>query len=343
MTDAPQHLDAVPGSTRGYLIAVTATVIWSSTAIFIGYLTTRFQMPPLVLAFWRDLIVTATLFGVIAVLARPLLHLGRQNIAFFAVYGLLLATFNALWTASVKLNGAAVSTVLAYSSPAFTALAGWRWWGERLDALKVGAVFLSIGGCVLVSGAYDPKVWQLNPTGIVIGLLSGVGFAAYSIMGKFSSKRGTNPWTATLYTFAFGSLFLLLVQRPDTILWLSHPLREGGAAWREVVLGWGIIILLSIGPTIGGYGLYTVSLTHLPAATANLIATLEPILTAILAMLFLGEQLAAIALIGGGMTLFGVVLLRLSDRAHQAQHRRGALRRVAAEPRQLADSPQEPS
>ncbi|MBE9507845.1 MAG: hypothetical protein IMY86_07320, partial [Chloroflexi bacterium] len=40
-----------PSATRGYLIALIGTAIWSSTGIFIGYLTTRFHMPPLVLAF----------------------------------------------------------------------------------------------------------------------------------------------------------------------------------------------------------------------------------------------------------------------------------------------------
>jgi hypothetical protein len=67
-----------PSATRGY---------WSSTGIFIGYLTTRFHMPPLVLAFWRDLIVAGVLFGVLALVARPLLHLGRRHVLFFVLYG----------------------------------------------------------------------------------------------------------------------------------------------------------------------------------------------------------------------------------------------------------------
>jgi len=259
--------------------------------------------------------VASMLFGVIALVARPLLHLGRQHLLFFVLYGFVLSIFNALWTASVALNGAAVAVVLVYSSPALTALVGWRWWGERLDALKIGAVVLSIVGCAFASGAYDRAAWQVNPAGIVIGLVSGVAFAAYSLFGKASSGRGVNPWTATSYTFAFGATFLLLVQRPDTLLWLSRPLAAGPDGWHEAVLGWGTLILLAVGPTIGGYGLYTVSLTHLSATTANLIATLEPIMTATLAFCFLGERMAIPQLLGGGLTLTGVVLLRFSERA----------------------------
>ena len=275
-------------------------------------------MPPLALAFWRDLVVAGALFGVIALVACPLLHLGRRNLSFFVLYGLVLAVFNALWTVSVALNGAAVATVLVHSSPAFTALAGYLWLGERLDGLKIGAVILSIVGCAFVSGAYSATTWQVNPIGILVGLTTGVAFAAYNLLGKGSSKRGVNPWTATLYSFAFGAAFLLLVQRRDTIMWLSRPLAAGPGGWQEAALGWGTLILLAIGPTLCGYGLYTVSLVHLPAATANLIATLEPIITAGLAFFLLGEHLTIPQLLGGSLTLIGVVLVRLSERASNA-------------------------
>jgi drug/metabolite transporter (DMT)-like permease len=304
--------------TRGYLIAFVGTAIWSTTAIFIGFLTRRYHVPPLVLAFWRDLIVAGTLFVVFALVVRPLLRLERRHVLFFVLYGFVLAAFNALWTTSIGLNGAAVATVLVYSSPAFTALVGWRLWGERLDALKVGAVVLCIAGCALVSGAYDRAAWQVNPLGIVVGLVPGGAFAAYSLLGKASSRRGVNPWTATLYTFAFAAAFLLLVQRPDTLLWLSRPLAAGVGGERDALLGWGALVLLAAGPTIGGYGLYTVSLTMLPAATANLIVTLEPAMTAILAFLLLGERLTVLQLAGGLVILTGVVLLRLSDRVGNA-------------------------
>jgi drug/metabolite transporter (DMT)-like permease len=122
------------------------------------------------------------------------------------------------------------------------------------------------------------------------------------------------PWTATLYTFALGSAFLLLVQSPDTLLWLSRPLGEGSAGWREAALGWSVIIALAIGPTLGGFGLYTVSLTVLPASTANLIVTLEPAITAVLAYVLLGERLTAMQIVGGAIILIGVFILRLGDR-----------------------------
>lgn len=293
---------------KGYLIAFTATILWSSTAVFIRYLTETFHLPPLVLAFWRDFIVSLTI-GAALWIARPnLFKVPRAKWMFLLLFGLVLALFNSTWTVSVAYNGAAVSTVLAYSSAGFTAILAWRFLGERLDWTKITAVGLSLAGCVLVSGAYDPAAWHLNPIGITVGLTSGLAFAVYSLMGRSASHRGLHPLTTLLYTFTFGSVFLLLFnllpqgagRTPMTsLLWL-------GTHWNA----WIVLVVLAVGPTIGGYGLYTISLVYLPASVANLIATLEPALTAVLAYIFLSERLTLPQIVGSALILAGVLFLR---------------------------------
>lgn len=301
---------------RGYAIAVLGTAIWSASAVFISYLTQRFHMPPLVLAFWRDLLVTCTLALALVLFARWLLPVDRRHLLFFAGYGFVLAVFNSLWTISVALNGAAVATVLIYVSPASTALIAWRWLDEPITPLKLVAIALCLLGCLFASGAIDPSAWGVNSLGIIVGLGTGLAFTFYSLLGKASATKGINPWTATLYAFAFGSGFLLLLQRPETLFWLSRPLADSAAGWEEAALGWGTMVLLAIGPTLGGYGLYTVSLGYLSTSTANLIITLEPAMTAGLAHLFLGDRLTGSQLVGSAVVLGGVFMLRLSERTN---------------------------
>ena len=199
---------------RGYVIAFMSTALWSASAVFISYLTTRFGMPPMPLAFWRDLLATCILGAVLAIFARPLLRLDRRHVRFFLLYGLVLAFMNILWTISISLNGAALATLLLYLSPALTAVMGWRFFDEPLTAPTIVAIALSLIGCVFASGAYNASVWQVNPMGIISGLGTGLVFSVYSLLGKASSRKGVNPWTATLYTFAIGSGLLLLLQRP---------------------------------------------------------------------------------------------------------------------------------
>jgi drug/metabolite transporter (DMT)-like permease len=317
--------------TRGYTIAVASAAILSTTAIFIRHLTQSYHLPPLVLAFWRDGFVAFTLLLVLRVLRPLLLQAKRQHLLYLILYGLLLAIFNALWTLSVALNGAAISTVLVYCSAGFTALLGWWLLQERLDGAKLLAVAFSLAGCVLVSGALDPAAWHTNMIGILTGVLSGLGYAIYSLMGRSAAQRGLNPWTTLFYTFGFAAVFLLFLNllsgghvpgaagRLTDFFWL-------GNAW----VGWGILFLLAAGPTVAGFGLYNVSLGYLPSSVANLILTLEPAFTAAIAYFLLGERLNGIQLGGSLMILTGVVFLRIYEGRLASQNRLQPQRKIGA-------------
>lgn len=308
---------------RGYLIALASAAFLSTTAIFIRYLVNTYDIPSLVLAFWRDGFVALTLLPVLGLFAPHLLRVDRRHLRYLVRYGLLLALFNALWTLSVAQNGAALATVLVYSSAAFTALLGWWLLNEALSGAKLLAVALSILGCAWIAGAFDPAAWDTNLWGVLTGLLSGLSYAIYSMMGRSASQRGLNPWTTLFYTFSFATVFLLLVNLPPgnalpgTAARPADLFMLGGA-----LAGWGVLFLLAAGPTVAGFGLYNVSLSHLPASVANLILTLEPAFTTVIAYLALDERLSA-AQIGGSLLIMGgVLLLRISTRRRaESTHR----------------------
>ena len=300
--------------TRGYTVAVISAVILSSTAIFIRYLTQTYQIPSLVLAFWRDVFVVLTLLFVLGLWNRSLLTLDRKHLGYLVGYGLVLAFFNSTWTLSVALNGAAVATVLAYCSTAFTALLGWWLLKEHLGWAKILAVCLCLGGCALVAEAIYPSAWRINLLGILTGIFSGLCYAMYSLMGRSASQRGLNPWTTLIYTFGFAAVFLLGGNFiPDS----SIPGAAGRVAdmfWLgDALVGWGVLFLLAAGPTVIGFGLYNVSLSYLPSSVVNLIVTLEPVFTAITAYFLLSERLTWLQIIGSLVVLAGVVFLRIYE------------------------------
>jgi len=304
--------------TRGYGIALASAVTLSTTAILIRHLTQAYELPPLVLAFWRDLFVMLSLLVVLSIVRPALLRVSRQHLLYLVFYGLVLAGFNALWTLSVAINGAAVSTVLAYCSAGFTALLGWWLLKEDLGWGKLLAVAISLGGCVLVAEALDPAAWRSNLAGILTGILSGLAYAAYSLMGRSASQRGLNPWTTVLYTFGLAGQFLLIANllfgsflpgaaaRPADLLWL-------GQSWA----GWGYLLLLAAGPTLLGFGLYNTSLVYLPSSVANLIVTSEPVFTAVMAYFLFGERLSGVQIAGSLLILGGVIFLRMYEGRHK--------------------------
>lgn len=299
---------------RGYALAVVAAAFLSTTAIFIRYLTQRYAIPALVLALWRDVFTVATLVPVFAIAKPSLLRLSSRHLVFLVAYGFVLALFNSMWTLSVALNGAAVATVLVYSSGAFTAILGRLILKERLGRPKIAAVVLSLSGCALVAGVLEIGDWHGSVAGVVTGIVGGLAYALYSLMGRAASVRGLDPWTTLVYTFGFAALILFgancLPGAPlpgsakalGDILWL-------GGSW----LGWTVLFLLAAVPTVGGFGLYNVSLTILPSSVASIVVSLEPVFTSITAFLLLGERLTAVQITGAAMILAGVVVLNLFE------------------------------
>lgn len=294
---------------KGYSIAIIGIVIWSTTPIFIGYLISNYVMPAILLSFWRNLLVCAALAPALYVIRRSLLHVDRSQMRFFVFYGLILALFNSIWTVSVKANGAAVATVLAYSSAGFTAIFAWWLFKEKLGLPKIVAIILSLVGCTLVSNAYNPEMWNVNLLGILTGLLSGIFFACYNLIGKEAAKRQINPWTSVLYSFLFAALF--------TFIFNLFPALPGAAGSLQAMVpelpldGWLMLIFLSFVPTLLGFGLYNTSMNYLPASSVSLLATSEPAMTAVLAYIFLGERMSAVQLLGAVIILFAVLMMRL--------------------------------
>lgn len=297
---------------RGYLAALGSAVFLSLTAILIRYLTLTFQLPALVLAFWREVLVALILAAILAVAKPALLRGVRAHFPFLAAYGLVLALFNAAWTLSVVYNGASVATVLAYGSAAFTVLLGWLVLREKLTLVKLASVALSLTGCAMIVDALSAEAWALNAAGMLTGFSAGLLYAVYSLMGRAAALRGLNPWTTLYAIFAIASLYMLAFNLGSGGALPGSVGDARGFFWLgDSLSGWGALLLLAGGPTLLGYGLYNVSLKHLPSSVANLVLTIEPLLTALVAYFAFGEVLTTWQLAGGGLIMAGVLLLRL--------------------------------
>lgn len=296
---------------KGYLIGLVGIIFWSTTGVLISYLITNYKIPALLLALWRNIFVCVALAPVLLISHRSLLQIDRSQIAFYVFYGFVLAVFNSIWSLSVQANGAAVATVLGYSSAGFTAILAFWLFHEKLGLPKIAAILLSLSGCVMVSNAYRLDMWKLNPLAVSTGLLSGLLFAAYTLFGKEVARREVNAWTSMLYSFGFGALFITVFN-----LFPALPGAAGsfGALIPRMPLnGWLILILLAFFPTVIGFGLYNTSMNYLPASITNLLATLEPPMTTIEAYIFLHERMTLIQIVGSLVILSAVLIVQLEQ------------------------------
>lgn len=297
-SSAPPQSQAV--SARGYVLVLLSTLLLSLTGILVKYLLVDFGMQPLALAFLRVLIVAVALGLGLLIFRRAFFSIRSRHLVYFILMGVIgVGLHQLLWVTSVGLNGAGVATVLVYIQPTIVALVSVRFLGETLDRNKVIALVLTLLGIVLVSQVHDIAQLQVNGWGLLAGLGTGFTWAAYALFGRYTSIRYP-AWTSLFYAFFFGTLFLLPLQ-----LLVRDPLSLGNN-WA----GWAVLLFLALGPTLGGFGLYTIGLSQVPASVVTLLGTLEPVFSIIMAWFLFNERLDFSQIIGAGLILASVILLR---------------------------------
>lgn len=293
-----------PSRRTGLLLAVAAAICWSFTGPGISYLLTTYQVPRLTLAFWRDLFIVLVM---LPLTLRWFGWPGRAELLRLALAGVLfIGIYHGLWVFSVAYNGAAVAVVLIYTFPTFATLGAWLLWRERPSLSAVGGLALAFAGCLLVVEAYNPQQLALNWLGIIIGLATALTQAGYSLFSQ-RMLRHSHPWPTLAWTMTFGTLALLLVQRPTTVL------AVGPGLWP-----WLVLAAIGIGPTLIGYVLYSMALRSLRAGVAGTVVTLEAPVAALLAARLLDQWLSWPQLAGMICILLGATLPQLHERrAHQ--------------------------
>ncbi|CAI0697235.1 DMT family transporter [Serratia fonticola] len=305
------------GTNQGYVIAIISAMLLAFTAIIIRALTEYYHLPTFVLAFWRAALVALVLLPLLLLFKPQWAYLRREQVPFYAGYGLLLALFNSLWTLSVALNGASVATILTYCSVGFTVFLGWMMYNERLSLRELLVIVVSLGGCFLVSNGDSMGNSRFDLLGLMVGMLSGIGYTLYTLGGRIASERRYPVWNTILYVFGFSAVYQWLFNTLLTFfplaafhgmvgdLWfLSQGVQ--GIQWS----GWLLLLTLAAGPTLLGFGLYNISLKTLPLAVANLILSLELVFTAVIAYFLLGENMNQLQLLGSALVMGGVLMLR---------------------------------
>lgn len=292
----------------GYIYAAIATFCLALTAIFIRNLTVTYKLPALVMAFWRNLLAISILFGFLLVFRRDLLKIDRKHLPFMVAYGLGVVLFNITWTLSVVANGPSIATVIVYSSVPFTAFFGYWLMKESVRLPKVIAIGITLVGCAMVSlTSFSIKI---NWSGLLIGLFSGLTYATFTLLSRQAGQKGINPWTAFIYSFFFSTVFMGIINLFPVKFIPGQAASPSAMILNLSLTGWISLLSLAIISTIIGFGAYNSSLVHLPASTANMFLTLEPIVTAVFAYFLFQEHLMLTQLLGGLLVIVAVLWIR---------------------------------
>ena len=145
--------------------------------------------------------------------------------------------------------------------------------------------------------------------GLLYGLISGLGYALYSIFGRFALNAGYKSTTITFYTILFATVALFFIADVPAIPAL---LRTPG--------DWIYAIGLGLVTRLAPYLLYTRGLAGMENGVASIIATLEMVVATIVSTAIFHEPFGMLNLLGIALVLGGIVVmnLRIRGNVHRA-------------------------
>jgi drug/metabolite transporter (DMT)-like permease len=283
-------------------------VVWGSTYLAIAFLVET--MPPLLSMGVRFICAAALLGAIVAVRQGPrALAVSRANLrATLLVAALLLGGgLGAVTLAEEAGVASGVAALLVASMPLWLVLlrAGS---GDRPSGATVAGVLTGFAGIailVLPGGGTSGPV--LAMAGILLGTLSWA-------LGSFLSPRlplPANPFALTTWEMLLGGLVLCAV---GLLRGEAADVDAGGFSAASL---WAWAYLVVVGSVVG----FTAFVWLLGNARLSLISTyayVNPVVAVLLGWLVRGEALTAAVVVGGAVTVAGVVLVVRGERPGHA-------------------------
>jgi len=299
-------LPGVHSRRAAYVALALLTLVWGFNWIVMK--AALMHAHPLAFNVHRTWLAVAVLFGVlIARGGRVRPHSWRAVLvtAFFQT----TINFGAT-TLAVAGGGAGRTSVLVFTMPFWTLLIAWPVLHERVRKAHAVAITFAFVGLLLVVA---PWSWQGDLTPKLWAVLSGFGWAAGTIAMKYCQRdRAFDMLSFITWQMALGVL-------PLTVLpWLFDvPATQWSLAQA------GLLVIVGVVATAGGFLVWMEVLRWLPAGTASLNMFAVPVIALLSSMAVFDERLAANEWIGIG--LIGIGLALISAQALAGGRRRTAL------------------
>jgi drug/metabolite transporter (DMT)-like permease len=230
--------------------------------------------------------------------ARELRALAGRDIGVgLAMGGCGYALQAGCYFAALERIDASLLSLLLYTFPAIVAAAAVALGRDRMDSRRLAALGLAFGGlAMVVAGA---GAGALDPLGAALGLGAAVVYSTYILVSDgIVARMQPRVLSALVCTGAAASLTVGSA--------LLGELRPG----ELTPAGWGWLACLAVVSTVASISLFFAGLRRVGPTTASILATVEPLVTVLLAFLVFGETLGVVQVVGGGLVLAAVLVLQ---------------------------------
>lgn len=312
------------------LFIILAGILWGSMGLFVRGLAS-YELTSTEIVTVRTLGSLLFLLFIVFIKDRSMFKVKLKDFWCFIGTGIISLTFfNFCYFTTIQNTSMAVAAILLYTSPIFVVLFSAILFKEKITLLKVVAMIFAVVGCAFVT-AGDGSVQSfaagslisaggssLGLKGILIGIGAGVGYALYSIFGRYAINKGYSSLTITFYTMLLGTIganimapFPGIISKIKTVLYVRDSVSPNSMPGYPILFLY--IVGLVIVATILPYLLYTKGLKKVENGKAGIMAAIEPIVAAVLGIVIFHEALTLLTIIGIVLVLGAIVLLNLKS------------------------------
>ena len=283
--------------TKGFVCGIATSVTFGLIPLFTLPLMRKGMASDSIL-FYRFLVASAAL-GLMMLVKRESFAVSRRDLPMVVLLAVFYTASSLFLLYGYEMMGAGVATTIHFTYPVFVTLIMLSVFRERTSWVTWLAVVLAIGGVARLS--LQGTGLKLSAVGLVIVLLSAVGYASYIVAVNKSRVRDMHSRKLAFYVFVFTTLIFAGKNAfGDGV----QPLPDAVSAVN--------VVLLAVAPTVISNITLLVAVRCIGGTLTSILGALEPVTAVCIGAVVFGEAFTVSEAVGIALILAAVVLVILN-------------------------------
>lgn len=244
------------------------------------------------------------LLAIIMAVQRKAFRVSRQELCLLAGLGVLLASSSLSLFFSFYFMGAGTASTILFVYPVMVAVIMAIFFKEKVTLPTVLSIVLAVSGIALLYRGGDGQ--PLNPTGVILVMISSLTYALYIIIVNKSPLRMSSI-KLTFYVLMFAALTVVVTS-------MFSPLNH--LQLLPTPAAWGLGLMLAVLPTVMSLVLMAVAVHDIGSTPTAIMGALEPITAVVISVLLFGELFTLRLATGIALILAAVIIIILGKQIH---------------------------
>lgn len=248
--------------------------------------------PGLISAFYRMFFAFCILLP-IALCFKKFKFPSKRYLFLALLCGILFGSDVAVWNIAIQESSATQASLLTNLSPVWVGIASFLFLSPKPKTnFWLGTIF-ALFGMVTFVGFHFIAALDFDRA-FIFAVLSGVFYAAYLLLSKNALSN------IDVFSFMIVSLFASSIYLGIISYFANEPFSGFSTA------GWSVLVVQAIVCQLAAWLLISYATQHMKATRVSLSLLAQAVLTALIAYLFLNEQLTLQMIVGGILLLLGI-------------------------------------